>query len=72
MNRCEEEWINTQRLDEQMRGGMDQHTETGLTNGGRNGSTYRDWMNRWEEEWMNICRLDEQMGGGMDQHTETG
>ena len=29
MNRCEEDWINTQRLDEQMGGGMDQHTETG-------------------------------------------
>ena len=29
MNGWEEEWINVQRLDEQMRGGMDQHTETG-------------------------------------------
>ena len=29
MNRWEEEWMNTQRLDEQMGGGMDQHTETG-------------------------------------------
>ena len=58
MNRWGEEWINTQRLDEQMGGGMDQHT--------------RDWMNRCEEEWINTQRLDEQMGGGMDQHTETG
>ena len=39
--------MNTQRLDEQMGGGMDEHR--------------RDWMNRCEEGWINTQRLDEQM-----------